>query len=206
MGHGNYVHCKFYIYVSTDATVDAASCSTFASFLLTLEKSEPKMHIKHCLNSAKAIAIQETQIMHCVDAAVSDAENLCKWCLASLVNIVWEYFFKNILNDSARRLQYATHVLFSQSTVEKHSLFGSSKSVANRECWSRVVVIGYWTDNLQVDNYSEIHFPRKWFVSELWFPSRIVGVRLHVVMTSSQMQCVNSKNNRNLCWGILLSV
>ena len=46
------------------------------------------MHIKHCLNSAKAIAIQETQNMHCVDAAASDAENLCKRCMASLVDIV----------------------------------------------------------------------------------------------------------------------
>ena len=82
----------------TDATADAASYSTFASFILTLEKSEPKiwMHIKHCLNSAKAIAIQETQNMHCVDAAACDAENLYKWCLASLVDIVWEYLFQHI--------------------------------------------------------------------------------------------------------------
>ena len=123
IGHENYDQCKFYVYVSTDATADAASCSTFASFILTLEKSEPKiwMHIKHCLNSAKAKAIKETQNMHCVDAAASDAENLCKWCLASLVDIVWEFLFQNILNDSARRLQYATHVLFSQSTVKKNS-------------------------------------------------------------------------------------
>ena len=92
MGHENYAQCKFYVYVSTDATADAASCSTFAPFILTLEKSKPKIwkHIKHCLNSAKAIAIQETQNMHCVDAAASDAENLCKWCLASLVDIVFE--------------------------------------------------------------------------------------------------------------------
>ena len=31
------------VYVSTDATADAASCSTFASFILTLEKTEPKI-------------------------------------------------------------------------------------------------------------------------------------------------------------------
>ena len=35
------------------------------------------MHIKHCLNGAKAIAIQEAQNMHYGDAAASDAENLC---------------------------------------------------------------------------------------------------------------------------------
>ena len=115
MGHENYAQCKFYDYVSTAATADAASCWTFAFFILTLEKREPKiwMHIKHCLNIAKAISIQETQNMHSVDAAASDAENL------SLVDIVWEFVFQNILNDSARRLQYATHVLFGQSTVEK---------------------------------------------------------------------------------------
>ena len=49
IGHENYAHCKFYVDVSTDATADAAFCSTFASFIFTLEK--------HCLNSAKAIAI-----------------------------------------------------------------------------------------------------------------------------------------------------
>ena len=116
IGHENYAQCKFYVYVSTDATADAVFSSTFASFILTLEKTEPKiwMHIKHCANSAKAIAIKETQNMHCVDAAASDAENLCMWCLASLVDIVWEFLFQNILNDSARRLQYATHVLVSQ--------------------------------------------------------------------------------------------
>ena len=35
MGHGKYAQCKFYVYVSTDATADADSCSNFAAFLLT---------------------------------------------------------------------------------------------------------------------------------------------------------------------------
>ena len=119
VGHEYYAQCKFYVNVSTNATADAASCSTFASFILTLEKSEPKiwMHIKHCLNSTKAIATQETQNMHSVDAAASDAENRCNWCLASLMDIVWDFLFQNIFNDSAKRLQYATHVLIGQSTV-----------------------------------------------------------------------------------------
>ena len=96
MGHENYAQCKFYVYVSTDVTADAASCLTLATFILTLEKSEPKiwMHIKHCLSSAKAIPIQEAQILHCVDAAASDAENLCRWCLASPVDIFWEFLFR----------------------------------------------------------------------------------------------------------------
>ena len=61
IGHENYAQCKFYVYVSTDVT--AAYFLTLAAFILTLEKSEPKiwMHIKHCLSSAKAIPIQEEQ-------------------------------------------------------------------------------------------------------------------------------------------------
>ena len=43
MGQENYAQCKLYVYVYTDATVDAAFCSTFASFILTLEKSEPNI-------------------------------------------------------------------------------------------------------------------------------------------------------------------
>ena len=127
MGHENYAQCKFYINVSTAATADAASCSTFESLILTLEKSQPKiwMHIKHCLKSAKAIAIQEAQNIHCVDAAASDAENLSKWCLASLMDIVWEFLFQNILNHSTRRFQYATHVLFINQPSKKNSLFVS---------------------------------------------------------------------------------
>ena len=96
MGHEKYAQCKFYVYVSTDVTADAASCLTLAAFILTLEKSEPKiwMPIKHCLSSAKAIPIQEAQELHCVDAAASDAENLCRWCLASPVDIFWEFLFR----------------------------------------------------------------------------------------------------------------
>ena len=77
--HEKYAQCKFYVYVSSDVTADAASCWTLAAFILTLEKSEPKilMHIKHCLSSAKAIPIQEAQKLYRVDAAASDAENLC---------------------------------------------------------------------------------------------------------------------------------
>ena len=80
MGHENYAQCKLYVYESTAATADADSCSKFAPFILTLEKSKPKicMHIKHCLSRAKSIPIQEAQKLHCVDAAASDAENLCR--------------------------------------------------------------------------------------------------------------------------------
>ena len=40
MVNENYAQCKFWVYVSTDATADADSCSKFAAFILTLEKSE----------------------------------------------------------------------------------------------------------------------------------------------------------------------
>ena len=91
------------------------------AFILTLEKSEPKIwiHIKHCVSSAKAIPVQEAHTLYCVDAAVPDAKNLCRWCLASFVYIFWEFLFRILWNDSARRVQYATHVLFGHSTVEK---------------------------------------------------------------------------------------
>ena len=43
MAHENYAQCKFYVYVYTYVTADANSCSIFASFILTFEKSEPKI-------------------------------------------------------------------------------------------------------------------------------------------------------------------
>ena len=96
MGHKNYIQWKFYVYVSTDATADAAFWSALEAFILTLKKSEPKiwMHIKHCLSRAKSIPVQEAQILYCVDAAASDIENLCRWSLASSVDILWEFLFR----------------------------------------------------------------------------------------------------------------
>ena len=48
MRHENYAQRKFYVYVSTDVTADAASCWTFAASILTLRanrKSECKSNI-----------------------------------------------------------------------------------------------------------------------------------------------------------------
>ena len=58
---------RFYIFFS------------LALFILTPEESKPKIriHIKHCLTSTKAILIHGVQKLLCVDAAASDAENLC---------------------------------------------------------------------------------------------------------------------------------
>ena len=43
IAHENYAKCEFKIYVSTDATADAYSCSTFAAFILTNEEGTPKI-------------------------------------------------------------------------------------------------------------------------------------------------------------------
>ena len=43
MGYYNYAQRKFYVYVSTDVTADAASCWELAAFILPLEKREPKI-------------------------------------------------------------------------------------------------------------------------------------------------------------------
>ena len=91
-------------------------CDCWCCFLLKIccpyidpwgpEESKPKiwMHINQCLRSAKVIPIQElpVQKLLCVDAAASDAENLCMWCLASLVDIFWEILFQNLWINSAR--------------------------------------------------------------------------------------------------------
>ena len=49
-----------------------------------------------------------------------------------------------------------------------------------RECWSRIIVIGYLTENLKAETYSAIHYLRKALVFKLWCPSRIVSAHLYV--------------------------
>ena len=49
--------------------------------------------------------IHEVQKLLCVDAAASDAENLCIWCLASPVNIILEFLLQNLWNNSTRLQQ-----------------------------------------------------------------------------------------------------
>ena len=71
----NYAKCKFKVYVSTDATAVAASCSTLAAFILTPKESKPK--IKHCLSSVKQYQFKKYKKLICIDAATSDAENRC---------------------------------------------------------------------------------------------------------------------------------
>ena len=63
--------------------------------------------------------IQEVQKWLCVDAAASDAENLCMWCLAILVDIFWEFLFKNLWNSSARLKQFTKQGFNNKQTIEK---------------------------------------------------------------------------------------
>ena len=116
MSDENYAKCKFYVCVSTDATADAASCSTFAAFISTPEESKPKfwMHIKQCYTGAKTIPIHKVQKLLCVDAAASDADNLCMWCMASLVNIFWEILFQHLWNYSAILKQFTKQRFINQ--------------------------------------------------------------------------------------------
>ena len=67
--------------------------------------------------------IQEVQKLLCVDAAASDAENLCLWCLASLVDIFWAILFQNFWNNSARLKKFTKQRFNNKQTVEKVFLF-----------------------------------------------------------------------------------
>ena len=70
-------------------------------------------------SSTKAIPIQEVQTLLCADAATYDAENLCMWCLASLVDIFGEILFQNLWNNSVRLNQFTKHRFINKQTVEK---------------------------------------------------------------------------------------
>ena len=87
-----------------------------------------------------------------------------------------------------------------------NSLFISLKAVAIRECWSRVIVIGYQTDNLKAETYSVVHYIRKSFVFEPFFPSRIVSAHLYVAMTSRQMERVINKKYRILLGDLIAGI
>ena len=121
MAHEKYAKCEFSVYVSTDATADAASCSTFAAFIFITEERKSKiwMHINHCLSSTKAIRIQEVQKLLCVNAAASDAKNLRMWCLASLVDIFSEILIQNLWNNCARLKQFTKQRSNNKRTAEK---------------------------------------------------------------------------------------
>ena len=84
--------------MSTGVTADATSCSTLALFSLSREENKPKirMHIEHCLSSAKVIPIKVVQKLFGFGAATSDAENLCDSWLASMI-FFWRFFVPKAL-------------------------------------------------------------------------------------------------------------
>ena len=63
--------------------------------------------------------IQEVQKLLCVDAVASDAENLCLWCLASLVDIFWAILFQNFWNNSTRLKKFTEQRFNNKQAVEK---------------------------------------------------------------------------------------
>ena len=64
--------------------------------------------------------IQELQKLLCVDAAAADAENLCLWCIASLVDIFWAILFQNFWNNSARLKKFTKQRFNNKQNVEKY--------------------------------------------------------------------------------------
>ena len=129
----------------------------------------------------------------------------CKNCfvliqLRLMLKTLWIFFETFSSTIFGITLQDYSSLLNNVSTInrpqKKNSLFISSKSVAIWECWSRVIVIGYKTDNLKAETCLAIHCLRKSFVFELCFPSRIVSAHLYVAMTSWQMERVINKNCR----------
>ena len=82
--------------------------------------------------------IQEVQKLLCVDAATSYAEDLCLWCLASLVDIFWAILFQNFRNNSARLKKFTKQHFNNKQTVEK-DFFIHIIEIS----WSRGIVIGY---------------------------------------------------------------
>ena len=104
MSHENYAKCKFYVYASTDATADAASCSTFAAFISTPEESKPKfwMHIKQCYTGAKTIPIHE--VKNCF--VLMQLHLMLKIFVCDAWLALWIFFEKFCSNIYETTLQY----------------------------------------------------------------------------------------------------
>ena len=121
----------------------------FAAFILAPKQGKPKiwMHINHCLSSVKGIPIQEVQILLCVDAAASDAENLRMWCLASLVDFFWRNFVPKSLEQLCKTNQFTKQRLNNKHSVEKEFFIHTIEIFSN----SRMLVKSYryWLWNWQ---------------------------------------------------------
>ena len=140
------------------------------------------MHINHCWSSAKAIPIQEEQKLLCVDAAASDAENLCMWCLASLVKFFLRNFVPKSLEQLCKTKQFTKQRLNDKQRVEKEFFI----HIIEICCNSRMLVKSY----------------RYWFLN--WkskggnllsdsLPSKVIRFRALVSFTYNQ--CTSVRGN-----------
>ena len=147
------------------------------------------MHTKHCLSRAKAIPIREAQKLHFVDAAASEAENLCKGCLDSPVDIFRGFLFQILWNDSARRVRYTRDVLFSHSTVEKE-FFICAIEICNKQ---EILIKScrYWLLNRQPKGGKLFSDP---------FSSKVISFRDLVSLTYSR--CTPTRDNDVIASGM----
>ena len=63
--------------------------------------------------------MQEVQKFLCVDAAASDAKNLCMWCLASFVDIFLRNYGPKSLEQLCKTQQFTKQRFNNEQTVEK---------------------------------------------------------------------------------------
>ena len=75
--------------------------------------------------------------MLCVNAAASDAENICMWYLASLVDIFWEILFQNLWNNSARLKQFTKQRFNNKQTAEKELFIHIIEICCNSEMFGK---------------------------------------------------------------------
>ena len=137
----------------------------------------------------------------------------CIWCWKSLYvmpgqpcGYFWDFFpkiFGTALQDSN---SLPNNVSIIKHTVGKEFFIHIIEICCKWGMWSRVIVIGYLTDNMKAGTFSAIHYLQKSFVFELWFPSRIVSAYLYVAMTSWQMERVNNRNYRNLLRNVIVGI
>ena len=114
VGHENYAQYKFYVYVYTDATADAASCWTLAAFRLTLKRADQK---SECILNIVEVVPKEWQFkkhQNCIvlmqlhlmlKIIVSDAQWLAPW-------ILFETFCSKIFGSTLPNVYNMPHTFY----------------------------------------------------------------------------------------------
>ena len=150
--------------------------------------------------------MQEAKNLHCVDAAASDVKHLCKWCLARPVDIFRNVLFRILWNYSARRVQYATRIQFSNSTVEKEFLMRAieiccKQGMLIKSCRYWLLKWQSYCGKLLSDPFSSKVISFRVLVCFTYS-----GGRLYVAMTSWQVEYVINKNQRNLLRNLIVGI